>query len=167
MTSKPLATILIGLSLAAVSACGASVRDASDAASPTASSGLDREAVCESVTQARKTALDRLNPILVVLSEANLPARRIAKATDDVKSALTELHVTVSTAINNTGDPQLKDKLTAYQVAVENAIVAAEGTDGDKAKLVAAIKAPEMQNAEQTLIATCPSRPRQNSGMSG
>ena len=156
MTSRTFATVLVGLSLVAVSACGAPAQVSSGGPSPAASTAPDRRTICASVTRASTTALDRLSPLSTTLAGGHvLSAGEIAKATDDLKVALTELHLTISTAIDNTSDPQLKTKLTAYQVSVENAIVAVEGADGDAAKLVAATKLPEMHTAQQGVVEAC------------
>ncbi|MEU7905681.1 hypothetical protein [Actinoplanes sp. NPDC049118] len=89
------------------------------------------------------------------LAGGDVSAGEMAKATNDLKVALTELHFTISTDIDNTSDPQLRTKLTAYQVSVENAIVAAEGADGDVVKLLAATTLPEMRTAQQGVKETC------------
>ena len=155
MTSRTFATVLIGLSLAVASACGTPAQVTSGAAGQSSSATPDRKTICASVTQARTTALGRLGPLSMTLAGGNVSAGEIAKATEDLKVALTDLHLTISTAIDNTTDPQLKTELTDYQVSVENAIVAAEGSDGDVAKLATAAKLPEMQTAQQGIVEAC------------
>ena len=154
-------TFAIGLAavLLAASACSAPAPPASgntgSGASPSASAKLDRKAVCDTVTRARKTALDALTHVSSNLDGKNVAALEMAKATDDVKAALTALHVEVATAAQNADDPQLAPTIVAYQISVEQAIVAAEGADGDQAKLRAAMKLPAMQSAEQAMTAAC------------
>ena len=54
-----------------------------------------------------------------------------------------------------TGDPKLKAKISAYQLAVEQAIVGVEGSDGEQAKLKAVIESPALRSAEKAVLTAC------------
>jgi hypothetical protein len=72
-----------------------------------------------------------------------------------VEATFTAMHLDVAAAAEHAGDPQLKEKIAAYQLSVEQAIVAVEGTDGDKTKLAAAIDLPALRKAEEAVMAAC------------
>ncbi|WP_203862705.1 hypothetical protein [Plantactinospora mayteni] len=105
--------------------------------------------------KARKTALEALAPVAAVLSQSGLSKEDLAKATNDLNAPYTAMHVNVAAAAELTGDPQLKAKISAYQLAVEQAIVAVEGSDSDQAKLKAVIELPAMRSAEKAVVAAC------------
>lgn len=149
-----LATALVGLTFAGASACGEAAPDAS--AGPTASAGAgDLKEVCDAVMEARKTALDALTPVSAALAQDKPSANDIAKATDDLKAVFTAMHLDVAAAAEHAGAPQLKAKIAAYQMSVEQAIVVVEGADGDKTELAAAIDLPALRSAEKAVMAAC------------
>lgn len=151
---RMLVTALVGLTLAAASACGKPVPYTS--AGPTASAeASDPKAVCDAVMKARKTALEALAPVSVTLSRDKPTTDDIAKATDDLKAAFTIMHLGVAGAAQHTDDAQLKAKIIAYQLSIEQAIVVVEGADGDKTMLASAIDLPAMESAEKAVIAAC------------
>ncbi|WP_162907415.1 hypothetical protein [Allorhizocola rhizosphaerae] len=146
-------TALACLMLATASACG------EPAPNPTTSASIaagDPKAVCDTVMEARKTALDALAPVSSALARDKPSAADIAKATDDLKTAFTAMHSDVAGAAEHVGDTQLKEKLSAYQLSIEEAIVVVEGADGDKTKLAAAIDLPSLRSAEHAVMAACP-----------
>ncbi|HEX6682008.1 MAG TPA: hypothetical protein VF062_04405 [Candidatus Limnocylindrales bacterium] len=160
-TGRLVATALAGLALAGASACGKAAPDASAettaSATTTASAGAgDSKTACDAVIRARKTALDALAPVSIALAGNGLSADGIAKATDDLKAAFTTMHLGVAAAAEHAGDPDLKAKLSEYQMSVEQAIVVVEGADGDRAELASAIELPAMRSAEKAVMDACP-----------
>jgi hypothetical protein len=107
------------------------------------------------VLAARQAAFDALGPVSTALAQEKPSAADIAKATDDLKTTFTAMHVQVAAAAEQAGDPQLKAKIAAYQLSVELAIVVVEGADGEKAELAAAINLPELRSAEEAVLASC------------
>ena len=153
-----LSTALAGLALAGASACGQAGpgASASPAISASASAGAgDAKAVCEAVTKARATALDAFAPVSKTLARDDLSVEDIGKAIDALEIAFNAIHFEVAVAAENTSDPQLKAKLAAYRLSVEEAIVAIEGADGDKTKLAAVVDLPALREAEQAVMAAC------------
>lgn len=112
-------------------------------------------AACDAVTDARRIALDALAPVASALGRSGLSRDDLAKATNDLNTAYTAMHVGVAGAGELTGDPRLKARISAYQLAVEQAIVAVEGSDGEQAKLQAVIASPAMRTAEKAVLAAC------------
>ncbi|NUO60363.1 MAG: hypothetical protein HOV71_29815, partial [Hamadaea sp.] len=51
--------------------------------------------------------------------------------------------------------PKLKAKIAAYQLSVEQAIVAVESSDSEQAKLMAVIDSPAVRTAEKAVVAAC------------
>jgi hypothetical protein len=139
-----LAATLTGLAL--TSACG----------SPTPSTApADAQSICDTTIQARNTALTALAPVSASLAQDGPSTTDIAQATDDLKVSFAALHSAIAASAEQTGDSELKAKITAYQVSVELAIVVVESADGDPAKLAAAIELPEMRSAEQAVTDAC------------
>ncbi|MEU8076585.1 hypothetical protein AB0B31_14160 [Catellatospora citrea] len=99
--------------------------------------------------------MDALAPVAAALGRSGLSREDLAKATNDLNTAFTAMHTGVAAAAELTGDPQLKAKLSAYQLAVEQAIVAVEGSDGEQPKLKAVIDSPAMRAAENAVTAAC------------
>lgn len=121
-----------------------------------ASAGVgDLKEVCDAVLKARNAAQDALAPASLTLAKDRPSANDVAKATDDLKAAFTAMHLDVAAAAERAGTPQLKARITDYQVSVEQAIVAVEGADGDKTKLAAAIDLPALRSAEKAVMAEC------------
>jgi hypothetical protein len=147
-------TALAGLTLAAATACDDSGPGASAASTPSAEAG-DWKTVCDTVRKARQTALDALAPVSVALAGNGLSAQDILKASDDAKAAFTAMHLDVAAAAERAGDPRLKEKIAAYQLSVEQAIVAVEGTDGDMTKLATAIDSPALREAGEAVMVAC------------
>ncbi|MEU7820924.1 hypothetical protein [Catellatospora sp. NPDC049133] len=134
------------------------------AAGPTAPAGSPAPAgtpaskslpACDAVLKARQTAVAAIAPVAVVLAQPGRPHEVLAKATNDLNTAYTAMHVGVAGAAELTADPKLKAKISAYQLAVEQAIVAVEGSDGDQAKLAAVIELPATRSAEKAVVAAC------------
>jgi hypothetical protein len=158
VTGRPLATVLVGMALAATSACGeaAPALRADPTAAPAASAATgDSRTACDAVIQARKTALEALAPLSTALTRKGLPPADIAWATDRLKAAFNAMHLDVAAAAERAADPSLRTKLSQYQLSVEQAIVVVEGADGDQATLAAVIELPEMRSAEQAVMAAC------------
>ncbi|WP_186315845.1 hypothetical protein [Catellatospora sichuanensis] len=179
-TGRFLGTVLVGLTLAGASACGQATPPAAvgpttpvDPTTPTAaaatagagaSAGSTAPAgtrdpktapACDAVTKARRTALDALVPVAAALGRGGLSRDDLAKATNDLNAVYTAMHLGVAGAADLTVDPQLKAKISAYQLAVEHAIVAVEGSDGEQAKLKAVIELPALRSAEKAVMAAC------------
>ncbi|GAA1364206.1 hypothetical protein [Catellatospora chokoriensis] len=175
-----LGTVLAGLTLAGAAACGEGTPAASPGltmpagpattAGPTATTGagvLSASAVpagtpgqqtvpaCDAVAGARRSAMDALAPVATALGRSGLSREDLAKATNDLNTAFTAMHTGVAAAAELTADPRLKAKLSAYQLAVEQAIVAVEGSDGEQAKLKAVIDSPAMRSAGNAVTAAC------------
>jgi hypothetical protein len=112
-------------------------------------------AACAAVAEARDTAVAALAPVAAVLARGKLSRESLAQATNDLNTAFTAMHVGVVAAAELTADPQLKDKIAAYQLAVEQAIVAVEGSDGDQAKLKAVTESPALRGAEKAVASAC------------
>jgi hypothetical protein len=185
-TRRLLGTALVALSLAGTCACGEATPTASSgptastsptrpadpaasaapstsgaagaSAGPTPSAGArdPKTAACDAVTKARSAARQALAPVAAALVRSGLSRDDLAKATNDLNTAYTAMHLGVAAAADFTDDPQLKAKISAYQLAVEQAIVAVEGSDGEQAKLAAVIELPELRNAEKALESACP-----------
>lgn len=149
-----LVTALVGLSLAGASACGEAAPDASADPAASAAAG-DSKTVCDAVMKARKTASEVFAKVSTLLAGNTLTPADLAKATDDLELAFNAMHVDVATAAENASDPRLKATIAAYQLSVEEAIVAVEGSDLDKAELAAAIELPALRTAENDVIAAC------------
>lgn len=124
-------------------------------AAPTRSSGRQPVPACDAVLKARHNALAALAPVAAVLAQSGRSPEELAQATNDLNTAYTAMHVAVATAADLTGDPQLKAKISAYQLAVEQAIVAVEGSDSEQAKLSAVLTMPAMRSAEKAVVAAC------------
>ncbi|WP_155368125.1 hypothetical protein [Catellatospora vulcania] len=131
------------------------------AAPPTGSAapaGTPRPGVtpaCEAVAAARQNALNGLAPLAAILNRSELSREQLANATNDLNTVYTTMHVGVAGAVELTGDPKLKAKISAYQLAVEQAIVAVEGSDSEQAKLKAVIESPAMRTAEKAVLTAC------------
>ncbi|BCJ75326.1 hypothetical protein CS0771_48700 [Catellatospora sp. IY07-71] len=110
---------------------------------------------CDAVTAARRTAVDALAPVAAVLGRSGLSRDDLAKATTDLNAVYTAMHVGVAESAELTADAKLKAKIAAYQLAVEQAIVAVEGSDGEQAKLQAVIESPALRTAEKTVLSAC------------
>lgn len=180
-TRRLLGVALAALSLAGTVACGAappaaapfptgSATPAGEGASvdpgaagvpsgavPSAGSPVSKgpTTACDAVRRARDTTAQVLAPVTAVLARSGLSRDELAKATNDLQSAYTVMHVSVAGAADLTDDPRLKAEIAAYQLAVELAIVAVEGSDGEQAKLAAITGMPELQAAERALEASC------------
>jgi hypothetical protein len=153
VSRKPaLITALVGLSLAGASACGGAAPDGST--DPAAAAG-DSKTVCAAVLKARTTASEAFAKVSAALAGDTLTADELAKVSQDLKVAFNVMHVDVATAAEKAGDPRLKAAIAAYQLSVEEAIVAVEGADLDKTELTAAIELPALRSAEKDVIAAC------------
>ena len=149
-----LLTCLAGLAFAGASACGQAQPGTS--ANPAMSTGAgDSKTVCDAVMKARATALEALAPVSTALGGTGSSAADTAKATDDLQTTFTAMHLEVAAAAEHANDPQLKAKLAAYQLSVEEVIVAVEGADGDRTKLAAAMALPALRDAEKAVMAAC------------
>ncbi|GAA1422845.1 hypothetical protein ACFQZ4_47895 [Catellatospora coxensis] len=124
-------------------------------AAPGATPASKSAPACDAVLKARQTALAAIAPVAAVLAQPGRPHETLAKATNDLNTAYTAMHVGVAGAAELTADPQLKAKISAYQLAVEQAIVAVEGSDGEQAKLAAVIELPATRSAERAVVAAC------------
>lgn len=124
-------------------------------AAPGATTAPKVAPACDAVLKARQTALAAIAPVAAVLAQPGRSHDVLAKATNDLNTAYTAMHVGVAGAAELTGDPKLKAKISAYQLAVEQAIVAVEGSDGDQAKLAAVIQLPATRSAEKAVVAAC------------
>ena len=153
-TRRGLVTALAGLMLLGASACGDAGPQKPIAATASAAA-IDPKTECHTVIKARQTALDALAPVSVTLARTGLSAEDVAKASDDVEAIFTTMHVDVAGAAERVGDPQLKAKFASYQLSVEQAIVAVEGTDGDKTRLAAAIDLPAPRDSAEAVMAAC------------
>jgi hypothetical protein len=138
------------LVLAGASACGHTAPQAAVTAAPS-----DDKALCAGVTSVSQTAAEALAPVAAALAGRPLSAVEVAKATDDLKATFTTMHLGVAGAAEKAGDPDLKAKISAYQYAVEQAIVAVEGADGQTDRLVAAIELPALRDAKQGVVDAC------------
>lgn len=112
-------------------------------------------AACDAVLRARTAAAEALSPIWAVLIQSGLSHDDLAEATRDLNAVFTTLHTGVGPTVDLTSDAQLKTKLTAYQFAVEQAIVAIESSDSEQAKLKAVIEAPLLRSAEKAVVTAC------------
>ncbi|MFC7241778.1 hypothetical protein ACFQO7_04705 [Catellatospora aurea] len=110
---------------------------------------------CDAVLKARQAAVAAIAPVAAVLAQPGRPHDVLAKATNDLNTAYTAMHVGVAGAAELTADPKLKAQISAYQLAVEQAIVAVEGSDGDQSKLAAVIELPATRSAEKAVVAAC------------
>ncbi|NUT35555.1 MAG: hypothetical protein HOV79_21085 [Hamadaea sp.] len=183
LAGRLLATALAALALTATSACGvetpvatpwpavtASPTVAADpttpaspiasttpgiSSSPAGSAGRTLSPACAAVMKARQTALDAISPVSAVLVQTNLFHDDLAEATRDLMAALTALHAATGSAAELTSDTQLRAKISAYQLSVEQAIVAVESSDSEQAKLKAVIASPAMRTAEKAVVTAC------------
>ncbi|NUT02018.1 MAG: hypothetical protein HOV76_00945 [Hamadaea sp.] len=132
------------------------VASASSAAPSSAgSAGPKLVPACDAVLRARQTAAEALSPVRAVLTQSGLFHDDLAKATRDLMVVLTALHAAVGSATELAGDPKLKAKIAAYQLSVEQAIVAVESSDSEQAKLMAVIDSPAVRTAEKAVVAAC------------
>jgi hypothetical protein len=138
------------LVLAGASACGHTAPEAAVTATPG-----DDKTLCARIAAVSGTAAEALAAVAAALAGSPLSAVEIAKATDDLKATFTTMHLGVAGAAENAGDPDLKAKISAYQYAVEQAIVAVEGADGQTDRLVAAIELPALRDAKQGVVDAC------------
>lgn len=175
-----LGTVLVGITLAGMAACGEGAPVASTgqttpagpaetvgptttagpgalstSAVPTGTRGPQTVPACDAAVNARRIALAALAPVATALGRSGLSRDDLAKATNDLNTAYTAMHVGVAAAAELTADPQLKAKLSAYQLAIEQAIVAVEGSDGEQAKLKAVLDSPALRTAENAVTAAC------------
>jgi hypothetical protein len=136
---------------------GPGAAGATSGAAPSAGSPITKgpTAACDAVKRARDTAAQVLAPVTAVLARSGLSRDDLAKATNDLQTTYTAMHVSVAGAAELTDDPRLKAEIAAYQLAVELAIVAVEGSDGEQAKLAAITGMPELQAAQKALEASC------------
>lgn len=104
---------------------------------------------------ARATARGALAPMSAVLADKEISAADTARATEEMRSVFTAMHLGVAAAAEKAGDPKLKATIAAYQMSVEQAIVILEGSDGDRTKLAAAIDFPELQSSESAVLTAC------------
>ncbi len=160
MTRYSLTAVFAFVLLGGASACAQTPPEVSATAaevSVTAAAG-NATAVCAGVAAVSATAAEALAPVAATLAAKPVSAEEIAKATDDLKATFTTMHLGVAAAAENTGDPELKAKFSMYQYAVEQAIVAVEGADGQPAKLTAAIELPVLREAKEDVVAACKAR---------
>lgn len=136
-------------------AAGASAGSAAPVGSAAGTPASKTVPACDAVLKARQTALAAIPPVAAVLAQPGRSHEVLAKATNDLNTAYTAMHVGVAGAAELTGDPKLKTKISAYQLAVEQAIVAVEGSDGEQAKLAAVIELPATRSAEKAVVAAC------------
>ena len=151
---RMLITVLAGLTLAAATACAEPAPDKPANPAATAEAG-DIQAACAAVMTARKTALDALAPVSATLAQETPSATDLAKATQALRTIFSAMHVDVAAAAEHTSDTRFKEKITAYQFSIEQAIVAVEGADDDKTKLTNAMELPSMRDAEQAIMTAC------------
>ncbi len=149
-----LATAVAGVALAGTSACGQAGPDASAGPAPSAVPS-DSKTLCDAVLKARGTAAETFAPVPKTLAGNDLSAQDIGNAIDVLEIGFNALHAEVAAAAESASDPQLKVKLAAYQLSVEEAIVAIEGADGDKTKLAAVVDLPALRDAEKAVMAAC------------
>ncbi|MEV0458792.1 hypothetical protein [Catellatospora methionotrophica] len=181
-TVRLLGTVLVGFALSATAACGKVTPAAgpgpaaptgatatpatataavtgqavpSAATSATTATGTPQNTACAAFAAAHQSGVAALAPVGAVLRRGGLSKQGLATATVDLNAAFTAMHTRVAAAAELSADPQLKAKISAYQLAIEQAIVAVEGSDSEQAKLQAALDSPAMAAAEKAVTAAC------------
>ncbi|MCP2324277.1 hypothetical protein HDA40_002784 [Hamadaea flava] len=153
----PLATSVTPATSVEPSAVASPVASATSTVVVSATNSAGRKLVpaCAAALTARQNAADALSPVSAVLVQSGLFHEDLAKATRDLMAAITTLHAALGAAAELAADPKLKAKITAYQVSVEQAIVAGESSDSEQAKLKAVIASPAMRDAGNAVVAAC------------
>jgi hypothetical protein len=110
---------------------------------------------CDRVASADKAANTAMSPLITTLAGSSLSSGDVAKATEELRTILTNMHLEVAAAAEGTGDEALKTMIHEYQYSVEQAIVILEGSDGDPAQLAGAIELPTRGEARMAVMAAC------------
>lgn len=138
--------------LASASACG---KTAPESPPPAAVASAEPKNACAMVDAAHDAAAAALGPVAAVLAGGEVPAGDLAKATEEIRTTFTAMHIAVAAAAESASDPGLKEKIFEYQYWVEQAIVVVEGADEGAGELTRAIELPELRDAYAAVKALC------------
>jgi hypothetical protein len=141
-----------------VSASASTPTTTAASASASAASGAtvaSRAATCETIESAKSAGFLAALSAATKIQRAGATQAEVSQAGQDLATAMTSIATSVTTAITQTNDPELKAAATEFLAQINRMITTIGQAAGDPVKIIAAFASASLEGIEQRVDDLC------------